>query len=179
MRIKEIYFLKTGRNSYSGSIGSVVSWKFRGAGLIPSLAQWIKDPVLLQLQFRLQLQLGSDPWPGNSVCCRVTKKEKKNGVPVWLSSSLHPSCGVGHRRSWDLLLLWLWYRPAAAAPILPLARELPYATGEALKIQNQVPQNQKQKTNCWKFSGNSLLARTLMYKDWFSKIICLTDISSS
>ena len=41
------------------------------------------------------------------------------------------SCGVGHRRSLDLALLWR--RPAAAAPIIPLAWELPYATHEALK----------------------------------------------
>ena len=32
-----------------------------------------------------------------------------------------------------LLLLWLWCRPAAAAPIQPLAWELPHATGVALK----------------------------------------------
>ena len=33
----------------------------------------------------------------------------------------------------DLALLWLWCKPAAAAPIQPLAWELPYATGVALK----------------------------------------------
>ena len=31
------------------------------------------------------------------------------------------------------MLLWLWYRPAAAAPIQPLAWELPYAESVALK----------------------------------------------
>ena len=31
------------------------------------------------------------------------------------------SCGVGHRRGSDLVLLWLWCRPAAEAPIQPLA----------------------------------------------------------
>ena len=30
-------------------------------------------------------------------------------------------------------MLWLWYRLAAAALILPLAQELPYATAVALK----------------------------------------------
>ena len=53
------------------------------------------------------------------------------------------SCGVGHRRSLDLALLWLWRRPAAAAPYRPLAWDLPYATGEALKKKkknhNQLP----------------------------------------
>ena len=33
----------------------------------------------------------------------------------------------------DLALLWLWRRPAAAALIQPLAWELPYAAGAALK----------------------------------------------
>ena len=43
------------------------------------------------------------------------------------------SCGVGHRGSSDLALLWLWHRPAATALIRPLAWEPPYATGVALK----------------------------------------------
>ena len=41
------------------------------------------------------------------------------------------SCG--HRHGSDPKLLWLWCRPAAAAPIRPLAWELPYAMGRALK----------------------------------------------
>ena len=43
------------------------------------------------------------------------------------------SCGVVCRHSSDLALLWLWHRPAAVAPIGPLAWEPPYATGAALK----------------------------------------------
>ena len=42
-------------------------------------------------------------------------------------------CGVGRRRGADPVLLWLWCRPAATAPIRPLAFEHPYAAGEALK----------------------------------------------
>ena len=49
------------------------------AGLIPGLAQWVKDPELL----------------------------------------------------------WLWCRPAATAPIKPLAWEPPYAAGAALKRQKK------------------------------------------
>ena len=37
----------------------------------------------------------------------------------------------------DLALLWLWCRPAAAAPIPPLAWELPYAMGTALKRKDK------------------------------------------
>ena len=43
------------------------------------------------------------------------------------------SCGVGCRRSLDLMLLWLWYRLEAIAPIGPLAWEPPYAMSVALK----------------------------------------------
>ena len=43
------------------------------------------------------------------------------------------SYGVGHRRSSDPALLWLWLRLAAVAPIEPLAWEPSYATGADLK----------------------------------------------
>ena len=36
----------------------------------------LKELVLLQLWHRLQLQLGSDLWPRNSICHGVAKKEK-------------------------------------------------------------------------------------------------------
>ena len=39
------------------------------------------------------------------------------------------------RHSSDLVLLWLWCRPAAAAPIWPLTWEPPYSVGAALKRQ--------------------------------------------
>ena len=42
------------------------------------------------------------------------------------------SCDAGHRCGSDLMFLWLWHRPAAAALIYPLAQELPYAPGTAL-----------------------------------------------
>ena len=47
------------------------------------------------------------------------------------------SCGVGHRRGSDVSLLWLWHRPTAAAPIQPVAWELPYAVGMALKSKTK------------------------------------------
>ena len=37
----------------------------------------------------------------------------------------------------DPVLLWLWCRPAAAAPVQPLAREIPYASGVAIKRKRQ------------------------------------------
>ena len=43
------------------------------------------------------------------------------------------SCGVSDRHGSDPTLLWLWRRPAAAAPIRPQVWEPPYATGVALE----------------------------------------------
>ena len=43
------------------------------------------------------------------------------------------SSGVGRRGDSDPALLWLWCRLATAAPIGPLAWELPYSTGADLK----------------------------------------------
>ena len=42
---------------------------------------------------------------------------------------LHVSCGVGRRCGSDPVLLWLWRRLVATAPIRPLAWEPPYASG--------------------------------------------------
>ena len=47
------------------------------------------------------------------------------------------SCGIGRRLRLDPGLLWLWYRLAAAALIRPLALEIPYAMGTALKRQKK------------------------------------------
>ena len=47
------------------------------------------------------------------------------------------SCDVVHRLGSDLTLPWLWCRPATAAPVQPLAWELPYATRVALKKKKE------------------------------------------
>ena len=67
-------------SSCCGAVGLAMSWECWDAGLIPSLAQWVYDLVLLQLQLGLQLQLRSDPWPRNSICCGVAKKERKKNA---------------------------------------------------------------------------------------------------
>ena len=85
---------------------------------------------------------GLIPGPWTSTC----PKKKERGVPIVAQrvtnlTSTHEdaglriamSCGVGRRRGLDPTLLWLWCRPAAVALIRPLAWELPYAAGAALK----------------------------------------------
>ena len=64
------------------------------------------------------------------------------------------SCGVGCRRGLDPVLLWLWRRPVATAPIGPLAWEPPYATGGAQETAKRQKKKKikiyKEITNTWK-----------------------------
>ena len=68
-----------------------------------------------------------------------------SGVLLWLSGlrtrhSVYEDVGlILGLTQWvkDPGWLWLWCRPAAAAPIQPLAWELPYATGVALTLKKR------------------------------------------
>ena len=62
------------------------------------------------------------------------------------------SCGVRHRQSSGLALLWLWCRPAAVSLIGPVGWEPPYVTGVALKRQKE-----KEKRNKESFLNNQSL----------------------
>ena len=52
-----------------------------------------------------------------------------SGLKIWCCHNY----STGHRCGSDPLYLWLRCRLKAVAPILPLAWELPYAAGAALK----------------------------------------------
>ena len=58
-------------------------------------------------------------------------------------------CGVGCRRSSDLVLMWLLCRPATVAAVQLLDWELPYAMGVALK-RHPPPPALKKKVKCRK-----------------------------
>ena len=58
-------------------------------------------------------------------------------------SGIAVSCGIGCRHGSDPALLWWWRKPAAAALLQPLALELPYAAGVALKSQKKKKNNSK------------------------------------
>ena len=57
------------------------------------------------------------------------------GLAQWIKDpGVAVSCGVVCRCSSDPVLLWLWRRPAATAPIRSLAWEPPYAAEAALEM---------------------------------------------
>ena len=107
--------------------------------------------------------------PGNlegryqsSLCGAVeTNQTRDHGVAgsipsiaLWVGGSgVAMSCGVGHRHDSDLMLLRLWRRPAAIAPIGPLAWEPPYAAGAALKKRKKrediIHENTSTLKGCW------------------------------
>ena len=66
------------QNYCCGAVGWAASWEYWNTGSIPSPAQWVKDLALPQLWLELQLQLGSDPWPQNSIW--GSKKEKELAI---------------------------------------------------------------------------------------------------
>ena len=68
------------------------------------------------------------------------------GLALWTKDlGVAVSCNVGHRHNLDPALLWLWCRPAAVAPIRPLAWELLYAVGVALKSKKKKKKKPKTK----------------------------------
>ena len=72
-------------------------------------------------------------------------KETRQGIPVVAQQkrirlvAMRMWVQISGLAQWvrDPLLLWLWCRPAAVAPIRPLAWELARATSAALKKQNK------------------------------------------
>ena len=82
------------------------------------------------------------------------------------------SCGVGGRCGLDLVLLWLWCRQASAAPIRPLAWELPYAVGAALKSKTnkQTKEQVAELFNSFQFKEMSGLGKAVTV-NWKTRVL--------
>ena len=65
------------------------------------------------------------------------------GLTLWVKDP--ELCGIGCRHGLDPELPWLWCRPAAVAPIPPLAWEPPYAAGSDIKKKKK---RKRGKDNC-------------------------------
>ena len=97
---------------------------------VPIVAQWVKDPHCLSEDV--------DSIPGLAQWVKIQWCRK-----LWCRSQMQ-------LRS---IVVWLWCRPAAAAPIWPLAQELPYTTGTALKKKKERKKEmQVSKSYKWTFS---------------------------
>ena len=74
---------------------------------------------------------------GSAVTNKISIHEDTGSIPgldLWVEDlAFSVCCGIGYRCGLDLALLWLWCRSAAITLIRPLAWELPYASGVALK----------------------------------------------
>ena len=81
------------------SLLGVLLWHNRISGVLghrfdPGLAQQVKDLALPKLWCRLKPRLGSDPWPGNAICCGAAKKKGKKFFFILRN---HPGLGVDSR----------------------------------------------------------------------------------
>ena len=72
------------------------------------------------------------------------------GLTQWVKDLELPWV-VDYRHGLDSSLLWLWCRPAAVAPIQPLAWEPPYAVG----VNHPPKKKKKEKWNWLEFPGDS------------------------
>ena len=80
------------------------------------------------------------------------------------------SCGVGHRRGSDSVLLRLLCRLAATAPIGPLAWNPPYATGAALgKTEKKKKKKKKRHKERSSFRGLFTVSDFSLHK-----LLCLS-----
>ena len=106
-------------------------------------------PALLWSRPAAVALIGPLAWePSHAAGAALKRQKKKNCFKIsffypWPrsvggGSGVAVSYGVGHRLSWDPTLLWLLCRLAAVAPIQPLAWELPYAAGTALKKRQKI-----------------------------------------
>ena len=69
-----------------------------------------------------------------SMRMQVQSLASLSGLRIW------HSCDARCRHATDPALLWLWFRPVAAALIRPLAWELPHAVPGALKKNKSINQ---------------------------------------
>ena len=91
--------------------------------------------------------------------------------PAWWGKDLEfLGFSIVRRNGQDPALLWLWRKPAAAAPIRPLAWELPYAVGAALKKDQNMNKGWGENVIVMYTCKNNLIPLLYSGKKFFKKI---------
>ena len=113
-------------------MGLAVSWEHWDAGLIPGQHSGLRIQFQPKRWLRSELQLRSDPWPGNSICCRVaTKGGKKRRGDVGMVQGKEDS-GLGQRNEAGMEGEWADNRSGLLVEPTGLGGEL----GCEIKIRN-------------------------------------------
>ena len=111
---------------------------------VPSCYSWILDPLC-----HSRNSLNEFYFFKNFLEVPVVMEQKQIQLVSWglrfdpwhrsvrQGSHVAVSCGVGHRSSLDLALLWLWCSPAIVALIWLLVWKIPYVKGVALKSKKK------------------------------------------
>ena len=74
------------------------------------------------------------------------------------------SCGVGHRRGLDPVLLWLWHRLVATDPIGPLVWEPSHVAGAALEKTKRPKKKKKNSLQFCSWSTSFLPQQSVILK---------------
>ena len=105
---------------------------------------------------------------------RVRSLPLLSGLRIWRC------CIVGCRHSSDPALLWPWCRPAASAPIIPLAWEPPYAVGAAQEMAKRQKNKNKNKVLEKKsyLDFQSSNSKELNRRAFLSMGLCVTTVAT-
>lgn len=121
-------------------MGWVASLQHQGTGSIPGLAQWVK-----RIWCRLQLQLASDPWLGNSIWHPGSQKEKKKKeVEGSGDRRVRGNRGRGQNdeaTSQKLLEPPTWEKQGVDPPLEPLERMWPYQPWFCMSCLQDIREN--------------------------------------
>ena len=108
-------------------LSHVSKWNIKIIEELNSVPSALKENLFYSMEFPLWFSSNEPnlyPWG-----CRFDPWSCSFGLKIQCCHELWAGC----IHSSNLALLWLWHRPAAAALIRPLAWELLYVTGVALK----------------------------------------------